>query len=571
MSFNVLNPVQRKARINLLNERKRLYNKALQQGLLTDEQAKVLKETLLELVKLNRIDRSDEDVLYFMYEYFSDNRNPENEQNLIPAGVDLDDAPKFHRELCDILNVVSNEEINKRIAWAAPRGHAKSAYLSNCFPLHQIVFGKRKYILVISETDGSAKKFIEWIALQLKFNKKLRGDFGELLSPRKAMNDKDNQEAFLTANGVLVEAASMGKQLRGKRNGSYRPDLVICDDLESAKNTNTPELRDKNLHWFNSVVMPIGDPKRTAFVYMGTIVHARGLLPSVLKRADIESRIYSAIISPPERGDLWDEFENIYRNQENENRKEDAERFYYENRDEMNAGVEVLWEWRWSYPALIMEKVNLGSRAFGSEFMNNPIDEDSQIFKPSLFTYFDYGDLKDATGRPLPLDFYCAWDIAFGKSSRSDYNAIVTVARDRKTGIIYAVDVWAKKCPAHEALEVAVKKTIQFKPKIFAVETVQAQHDFYRQLLEKLSQRKVYGTKLKGITSKTKKEERIESLEPLIENGVLRFMRHQRLLLEMLEQFPTHDHDDLPDALQMAVELCGGSRRRTFHKKPVGL
>lgn len=571
MSFNVLNAVQRKARINLLNERKRLYNKALQQGLLTDEQAKVLKETLLELVKLNRIDRSDEDVLYFMYEYFSDNRNPENEQNLIPAGVDLDDAPKFHRELCDILNVVSNEEINKRIAWAAPRGHAKSAYLSNCFPLHQIVFGKRKYILVISETDGSAKKFIEWIALQLKFNKKLREDFGGLLNPRKAMNDKDNQEAFLTANGVLVEAASMGKQLRGKRNGSYRPDLVICDDLESAKNTNTPELRDKNLHWFNSVVMPIGDPKRTAFVYMGTIVHARGLLPGVLKRADFESRIYSAVVSPPERGDLWDEFENIYRNQENENRKEDAERFYYENRDEMDAGVEVLWEWRWSYPALVMEKVNLGSRAFGSEFLNNPIDEDSQIFKPSLFTYFDYGDLKDATGRSLPLDFYCAWDIAFGKSSRSDYNAILTVARDRKTGIIYTVDVWAKKCPAHEALEVAVKKIIQFKPKIFAVETVQAQHDFFRQLLEKLSQRKVYGTKLKGITSKTKKEERIESLEPLIENGVLRFMRHQRLLLEMLEQFPTHDHDDLPDALQMAVELCGGTRRRTFHKKPVGL
>jgi hypothetical protein len=28
-----------------------------------------------------------------------------------------------------------------------------------------------------------------------------------------------------------------------------------------------------------------------------------------------------------------------------------------------------------------------------------------------------------------------------------------------------------------------------------------------------------------------------------------------RLLLEMLEQFPAHDNDDLPNALQMAVEL----------------
>lgn len=118
--------------------------------------------------------------------------------------------------------------------------------------------------------------------MQLKFNQKLRDDFGEMLS-----------------------AASIGKQLRGKRNGSYRPDLVICDDLESSKNTNTPELREKNIHWFNSVVMPIGDPDRTTFIYMGTIVHGSGLLVSVLKRADFESRIYSAIVNPPDREDLW--------------------------------------------------------------------------------------------------------------------------------------------------------------------------------------------------------------------------------------------------------------------------
>ena len=105
----------------------------------------------------------------------------------------------------------------------------------------------------------------------------------------------------------------MGKQLRGKRNGSYRPDLVICDDLESAKNTNTPELRDKNLHWFNSVVIPIGEPEKTAFIYMGTIVHGSGLLVSILNRADFESRVYSAIVNPPDREDLWQEFETVYR------------------------------------------------------------------------------------------------------------------------------------------------------------------------------------------------------------------------------------------------------------------
>jgi hypothetical protein len=155
-------------------------------------------------------------MLYFTYEMFSEDRNPENQGNLIPEGVSIEDAPNFHIELTDILNVVSNDHINKKIAYSAPRGHAKSAYLSNSFPLHECVYGKRHYILVISESEAAAKKFVEWISNELKFNAKLRYYYGELLSPNKGSNDRDNQEAFLTNTGTLVEAASIGKQLRGE-------------------------------------------------------------------------------------------------------------------------------------------------------------------------------------------------------------------------------------------------------------------------------------------------------------------------------------------------------------------
>ncbi|MTV49855.1 phage terminase large subunit [Heliobacillus mobilis] len=563
--------MERQLRLELLERRVQLFDEVRAKQELSPAMQTEYIADMKELYRLRRIDRAEFDVLFFMYEYFSDDKNPENEQNLIPSGVHIDDAPRFHRELCDLLRVVSIDNPIARIAWAAPRGHAKSAYLSNGFPIHEIVYDKRKYILIISETDSMAKKFIEWISLQLKFNKKLREDFGELLSDRKTMNERDNQEAFLTRTGVLVEAASMGKQLRGKRNGSYRPDLVILDDLESAKNTNTPELRDKNLHWFNSVVMPIGDPAKTAFIYMGTIVHARGLLTTVLQRSDFESRTYSAIVSPPERGDLWEQFESTCRNPENETRLDDAIAFYQTNQEDMDKGVEVLWPGRFSYSRLMIEKVNIGSRAFGSEYLNNPIDEETQIFKPSMFTFFDYPELRDKMGRPVPLDYFGAWDIAMGKNNRSDFNAIVIIGRDRRTGILYVVETWARKCPAHEALIEVINKIGKYRPRIFAIETVQAQFDLFRQARERMAKEGIYTTKLKAVTSKTKKEERIESLEPIVEQGILRFMRHQRILLEQLEQFPNHDHDDLPDALQMAVELCGGGRRRTFHKKPEGL
>jgi predicted phage terminase large subunit-like protein len=538
---------------------------------LDDYTLETLPDVKERLEYLNRVVRSHDDTLFFMYTYFSDLNNEDNEGNIIPAGVAIEDAPDFHGLLTDTLNVLSTDAITKRIAWSVPRGHAKSAYLSNMFPVHQIVFGLRRYIIIVSETLSMSRKFVEWVNDQLKFNKKLREDFGELLQPQRQLNEKDNADAFETFNGCYVQASSIGGQLRGSRYKSYRPDLIILDDLESSKNTNTMELRTKNEEWFNKVVMPMGDPRRTAIIYMGTLVHATGLLPAVLKRADFEGKLFSAIVSEPDRQDLWERYEEIYRDQENDNRLIDAEEFYRDNKEEMDKGVRTLWNDRFPYYKLMMEKVNIGSRAFGSEFLNKPIDDETAIFKSHYFMYFDDKDLFDSVGRPLPLDVFGFWDVAIGKNANSDYNAIVTLGRDRRTGIIYVLDAWAKKIPMHEALRVAEQKIAQYGHKIFGVETVQAQYDMFRQLRENATRRGLYRTRFKAVNPKGKKESRIMTLEPLFENGTIRMKRSQRLLIEQLQQFLNHDHDDLPDALASAVDLCGGNRRRSFMQKPTGL
>ena len=51
----------------------------------------------------------------------------------------------------------------------------------------------------------------------------------------------------------------------------------------------------------------------------------------------------------------------------------------------------------------------------------------------------------------------------------------------------------------------------------------------------------------------SKKDIRIQALQPLIKNGTIRFQKNQRLLLEQLKYYPLADHDDGPDALEMAV------------------
>lgn len=527
------------------------------------ERAVVLKK---EWKQCERILRCWTSTLEFMYEYFSDDMNPENENNLIPEGISIDDAPEFHNELTEYLDEYRHNP-TKRIAWSVPRGHAKSTYLSNMYPIYNIVYNMRKFIVVLSETHDGSRQFTDYVNNQLKDNEKLREDFGELMSDGRD-NKKDNADKFITKNNIMVASGSTQKQLRGMRFMNARPDLIILDDLESEKNTNTPELRQKNLTWYTKTVNPLGDPKRTGFIYMGTLVNPNGLLPYVMNRADFQSKRYSAIVSPPDKVDLWEEYERIYRDIDNPDRLAEAEAFYFSNKDEMDKGVSVLWDDRMPYYKLIQEKVNVGTRAFNSEYLNIPYSDEDAIFRQENFTFYDDHDLYDDNGRLIPMDLYGFWDIAI--TGKGDYNAIITLGRDRRTGIFYVIDAWAGKVNMHEALKIAEQKIIEYEHHTFGVETIQAQWSMFQQLRVNLSKRSYFRTRLKQYNPRTKKEIRIEALEPMVEAGQIRFKRQHRLLLEMLELFPQHEHDDLPDSLASCVELAGNHRKRTFAQKPKG-
>jgi predicted phage terminase large subunit-like protein len=542
---------------------------ALEEG--DQETAELILEDLRYYSRVYRVTRGYFDVLFFAYEYFSEDRNPENETNLIPKGKSIDDAPPFHRELCQKLDELTTVNPRKNICWGASRGSGKSAYLSNIYPTHSVVYRTRKYIMIISETISMSQNFVQFISTNLKENAKLRADFGEVLSPNSNKNEQDNSEGFITHTEIKVQASSMGGRLRGSRFKNARPDLIICDDLESAQNTNTQDLRDKNLHWYNSVVVPLGDITKTAIVYMGTLVHGQGLLPNIMQRADYDSKMYSAIISEPVHQEYWDKVEEILRDIDNPNRLNDARAFYEANKEIMDEGVEVLWADRFSYFDLMVKKVEIGSRAFASEYLNKPSDDESCIFKESYLYHYTDNDLFDNYGKRIPLDIVGFYDIAMGKNSRSDYNSITIIGRDRRTGAIYVLESWNKKCTPSEAVQQCLKFIEQYRPRVFGVETINAQFEIYRQIQSQAIQRGYYWTKIKPVNPTSKKEYRIEMLEPLFEAGVIRTKKNMRLLHEMLLQYPNHTHDDAIDCLASAIDLLRVNKKKGYYYKPEGI
>lgn len=563
--------------IEALSKKGRALAQLVKSGLATEYQQAELSPTLTEIQRLRRIQRAEVDMAYFAYEYLSDALNSENEDNIImnsPDGQPHDPiellAP-IHREFFSLCDHVSNEERNARLAIAAARGHSKSGVFSNAFPLHQIAFRKRKYVLVISETDSLSKKLIGWVNKQLKFNSKLQADFGVLMYESNSRNEKDNEEAFITLSNSLVEASSAGKQLRGKRHGSARPDLVIVDDPSSVNNEGTREAREKLVHWFNSVVVPIGS-KATSIVLVGTMVSATGLLNHVLKRKDFKSSFHGALISEPTNPKLWDEYCEIYARAEE---KDEPDAFYFANEEALEDGVELAWSWRWTYRALMHEKVNMGTRAYNSEYRNLAFSEDEQFFFPEQYEkyhyqsignelYINYADLKIPVRE---LTKVAAWDIAMGKNKRSDYNAIIILGKYEKTGHIFVLDELVTKEPAHKFLDYSVEKIRQWQVSTYVVETINAYHEFYRQLQERLRLESIYSCRLKDVKSQnSSKEQRIEALQPLFENKTLVLNDRHTMLNDMLAQYPFHDHDDAPDALQMAVDNIARPKARIVRK-----
>lgn len=544
---------QREERINLLTTRAKKLQALVRQGDATQYHIDVLTQDIAELKKLKRVHRGEYDMLYFMLTYFSDDGNPSNMDNLIPTGVNYENSADFHRLLCHLLDEITEGKQDGNVAWSVGRGHAKTAYLSNGYLCHQIVYRHKRYIVEVSETTDVAGDFISWTRNQLKFNEKLREDFGVLLHEQKNRNTTDNHTEFITTTGTKVEAKGIGTQVRGLRHGSTRPDLFLLDDLESKDNTNTPELIEKNMDWFKTELIPALSRKTGLCIYMGTIVCFDSLLDYVIKkRRDFTSRKFPAILSWAERDDLWAEWRKIYRS-DVDNAGAKAKEFYEANKDEMLQGTRVLWEAMFSYYELMVIREEDGIKAFNQEYLGNPTDEERQIFKEEHFTWFTDSDLKGKD-----FTYYCGIDFAMGKE-KGDYSVIATIARNVNTGVCYVVDIFMKRVHPDVLLKEVVKRALKYQYETIAVEAQMAQEFFADKLGEELlKQGYPANTRLKHVKQRTRKQLRIEALLPDVQNGKLRFRLKDKELTEQFFMYPMHKHDDGPDAVEMAYRVAKG-------------
>ncbi|HET7615329.1 MAG TPA: phage terminase large subunit, partial [Bacillales bacterium] len=209
---------------------------------------------------------------------------------------------------------------------------------------------------------------------------------------------------------------------------------------------------------------------------------------------------------------------------------------------------------------------NDGAKAFNQEYLGNPVDEESQVFKPEEFTYFTDYDVKNREG----FRYFCGVDFAMGKE-KGDYSAVITIAKS-PNGICYVVDAFINRVHPDVLLEEVVNRAVKYQYDAIAVEAQQAQEWFAHKLKQELQRHGFPGfTRVKEIKQRSRKALRIESLLPEVQGGRIRFKKQHRLLLEMFELYPNHNHDDGPDACHMAFSAATNERKVRVIDKPYWL
>lgn len=474
-------------------------------------------------------------------------------------------SPEFHDELDEIwadgvlkgmnpltdAKKISRADGSKR-AIAAPRGHAKSTNFTFKDSLHAILYGYKHYLIILSDSSEQAEAFLEDIKDELEDNADILEDFGQMKG-----EDTWKTGTIKTTTGVKVDAVGSGKKLRGRKNRSWRPDLIVLDDIENDENVNTQEQRRKLQNWFNKAVLKAGDTY-TDIMYVGTILHYDSLLSNTLKNPGFKSKKYQAVEAWAENTKLWEEWESLYTNLFDELHEEHAQEFFEEHREEMLQGTKVLWEEKLPYYKLMKIRVDEGEASFNSELQNDPIDPDSATFNEEWFDFYD----EETTDFSDPRFWFVgANDPSLGKTKKSDTSSIIGLAVDRRTGYMYVVDASIEKRHPDVIIDDAMAMSRRYRTdygrafRAFGVETVQFQWYFKEIMAQKSAEAGEY-LPIEEINSSSNKILRIESLQPMIKNKYLKFNRNHKTLLKQMYEFPMGKNDDGPDGLKMAVDTA---------------
>jgi hypothetical protein len=427
---------------------------------------------------------------------------------------------EIHNELHEICST-GNKSIN---AVAYPRDHGKSVNCTFAELIYKAVYLKSRYGIIIADTLSLGEEFLFWIRLEFEENERLRQDFGvegELRTEGWWVKD---DIVITTASGqARIRAMGAGMKVRGTRFMMWRPMYIVIDDLENNINVRNKKLVEERFQWILGAVYGSMDDEGT-LIMIGTMLALISVLSKLIKhirekKEEIEKEfgikvmnavVYSAI--KPDGTALWPEGKSLKK--------------------------------------LLQIKKMVSYRVWMCEFQNDP--PDAGEFKLAWMKTFDPVILI-----PNKYIYFTGSDVSADEGEENDFKSHVVIALNQELDKRYTVEAWIRHTVFSTFYMAFIQIFQEYDPVQSAFETNGFQRVVKRELDRLCKQKKVYPN-IREVVHTTNKFNRIISWQAMVERADILFSiygRDMELLKHQLNQLGTKEHDDGPDAWDMALDL----------------
>lgn len=250
-----------------------------------------------------------------------------------------------------------------------PRGAGKTTWIKIAI-LWGLSTGRIKYGVAIAASGPLAAKIIRDIWDICENGDDYAADYPEVSFPIRALEGMFQRAAGQTYNGTrtqirktheeirlpiiegaassggIIIAKGAGSALRGLVDGSFRPDYVLLDDIQTRKDAMSPTKTENLIAWVQQDILGLGGDTVLPIGMASTPIAPNDFSEQFANgelHPEWETISYPMVISWPDREYLWEEYDKIYRQTRTADSDVDpATEFYRANRDDMDAGGEVL-------------------------------------------------------------------------------------------------------------------------------------------------------------------------------------------------------------------------------------
>ena len=182
----------------------------------------------------------------------------------------------FHMEMFYLIGSPQYE----LIVVMAFRESGKSTVMNMANVLWSIL-GKpqKKFAIIFSKTQDQAKNHFTNIKHELENNELLKEDFGPFTENPNTWNKLSLE---LEYHNSKIMSVTREQSIRGMKYNQYRPDLIICDDMEDFSSTTNPTESDIVYSHFKSEIVSVGS-SNTRIIVLGNLISENSLIMRLRK------------------------------------------------------------------------------------------------------------------------------------------------------------------------------------------------------------------------------------------------------------------------------------------------